>query len=79
MSAFKPAENGHGYILRCYNPSAKETDAEVNTGLRLQKVSKTQLNERDLAELPIQDKTQVLFTAKPHEIISLRLQFGGSL
>jgi len=78
VSACKPAEDQHGFILRAYNPTAAGVHGELVVAAALRAACLTQLNERDLQELKIVDGTRVQFEAAPHQIISLRLQFADT-
>ncbi len=75
VSACKPAEDGRGFILRAYNPTAVGVRGELSSACALQSVSLTQLNEQNLQELKIENVKQAQFEVAPFQIISLRLEF----
>ncbi|MDZ7269495.1 MAG: glycosyl hydrolase-related protein [candidate division KSB1 bacterium] len=74
LSACKPAEDGRGVIVRMYNPTAAGVQGRLTVTAGLQAAWLTQLNERDLQELPITAGTRVDFEVAARQILSLRLR-----
>ncbi len=75
VSAFKPAEDGQGYVLRFYNPKPDRVPGRLESACQMQEAFLTQLNERNLERLIIRGQNALQFMAEPFQIISLRLLF----
>ena len=78
MSAFKPAENANGYVVRFYNPTGSQVLGKLKSGIPIKDAIWTQLNERDGKYLKIENKHLVQLTVNPHQIVSIRLLFDVS-
>ena len=76
MTAVKKAEDDDALILRFYEWAGKETDAKLRLPVGAEKVSETDLMEKLLAELSVQDGTVTVHT-KPHEIETIRVRFAA--
>jgi alpha-mannosidase len=77
VSTFKPAEDGSGYILRFYNPTAREISGELNSAYKLKEALWTQLNERDGDAVEVENRHLLQFSVDPYKTASLRLLFEG--
>ena len=75
VSAFKPAENSQGYVIRFYNPKPDQVSGRLESALPLKEVFWTQLNERDGKGMKIENQNTLQFKVKPFQIVSLRLLF----
>ncbi|MGH7491985.1 MAG: alpha-mannosidase [bacterium] len=75
VSTCKPAEDEQGFVLRAYNPTADSVRGELFSARALRSVHLTQLNERDVQELQLEDPKRLWFNIAPNQVISLRLQF----
>jgi alpha-mannosidase len=71
VSAIKRAEDGDGVIVRIYNATSSDAEAAIDLKPMQGPVMLVNLNEESLAEIPRIDG-QVLVSARPNEIISLR-------
>ncbi len=78
VSACKPAEDERGYILRLYNPTAASVPGELVSACALHSVWLTQLNERDVQELQVEEQKRVRFEIRHEQILSLRLMFADA-
>lgn len=76
LSAVKPAEDSNGVVARFYNPTAKKLHAVLTTRMKMMAAYQTQLNERNIQQLPILDGRRLELTVAPAKIVSLRLVFG---
>ncbi len=75
VSAFKPAENRQGYILRIYNPTSEQVTARLESVWPLKKACHTQLNERDGKRIEIENERVLHFEIEPFQIVSVRILF----
>jgi alpha-mannosidase len=73
VSAIKRAEDGDGVIVRIYNATSSDAEAAIDLKPMQGPVMLVNLNEESLAEIPRIDG-QVLVSARPNEIISLRFR-----
>ena len=72
LSAFKPAADGRGYILRLYNPTEEDARARVRSGFDLATACLTNLNEENGEMVEFEGrKLDVEVPAK--KIVTLRL------
>ena len=69
----KPAEDGRGIIVRLYESFGGTSSARVTVPDAIKKVSLTNLIERDIKELAV-NNGEIKITAHPFEIITLRLE-----
>jgi alpha-mannosidase len=71
VTAFKPSEDGEGYILRLYNPYREGIDVEIELGFKASKVIETDIIElKKLTEIA-KDIDKVKLYVKPFEIKTL--------
>ncbi|MFW5936388.1 MAG: glycoside hydrolase family 38 C-terminal domain-containing protein, partial [Candidatus Hadarchaeota archaeon] len=74
MTALKPAEDRSGIILRFYEASGEDTDANITLFDNHKKVMRTNLIEEELEEVPSEDNI-VRMKVKPFEIVTVKLIF----
>jgi len=74
LTAFKPSEDGKGIIMRFYEASGEECDAEVVLFREPKKVVKTNLIEEELKEVAF-DGNSIGLKVKPFEIVTLKIYF----
>ncbi|MEM3960214.1 MAG: glycoside hydrolase family 38 C-terminal domain-containing protein, partial [Ignisphaera sp.] len=73
ISAFKPAYDGNGYILRLYNPYRDEVKVKINLRFKALQITETDLVElSNLNELG-KDIPEIECRIKPFEIKTLRI------
>lgn len=73
LSTFKPAEDGHGYILRFLDFAGVARDVTVRTPyLHMSQVTQTNAVENGATPLPMDGDQQFTFTLHPHEIVTIR-------
>jgi hypothetical protein len=74
LTAWKPAEDGHGTILRFLDLGGATRTVTVDMpGLQLQQVWQTDAVERDQSQLSLTGAHQFQFTVHPHAIVTVRL------
>jgi mannosylglycerate hydrolase len=73
FSALKPAEDGEGVVLRCYNAGGSPTTGACRAPFDLASAARTRADERDAVPLPVEDRRTVRFTAGGHELVTLLL------
>jgi alpha-mannosidase len=74
FSSLKPARDGSGVVLRCYNAGGSEVAGRVALGEPVTGAAKVRADETEPRPLPLgRDSASVGFTAGPHEIVSLLL------
>lgn len=74
MSAFKPADDGAGYILRCYEAHGGRTQAMICCKTPPSQVWATDLVEQDQEQIAVQDGA-FAFSLSPFEIKTFRLRW----
>jgi alpha-mannosidase len=73
LSALKPAEQGDGFIVRCYNTLPRPTTAVLTCDFELDEAARVNLREQVTAEMALGTPTIVAFALEPAEIATLRL------
>ena len=74
FSALKPAVDGDGIVLRCYNAGDRRAEGAVSFGAAVRKVVRVAADERALEELTLTpDRHGVSLSLVPGEILSLRI------
>jgi alpha-mannosidase len=74
FSALKPAGDGEGIVLRCYNPGAHPAAGAVLLGAPVRRAARLAADERELGELPLAaDGRSVTLSLAAGEILTLRL------
>jgi alpha-mannosidase len=77
FSALKPAENGSGWVLRCYNTLAVETEGRWALARPIRRALLLRADETPLEDIPLgADGTSVGFRAGPAQIVTLGIEFG---
>jgi len=72
FSSLKPAVEGEGIVLRCYNATGVEVTGRLEVGAPLAAAARVRADERQPQPLVV-DGASLRFTAGPHEIVTLRL------
>jgi len=75
LTAAKKAEDEDAMILRFYEWAGKESDVKLQLPAGAQAASETDLMERPVGELPLQNNIVSVHT-KPYEIKTLRIRFA---
>ncbi len=75
LTATKKAEDDGALILRFYEWAGKETDVKLQLPAGAEKAWETDLMEKPLAELSVQDGAVTVHT-KPYEIKTIRIRFA---
>lgn len=78
LSALKPAEDGSGLVLRCYNTLPRPTTARVSCGFKLGHVERLDLRERAIESLPLSDPASLEVTLRAGEVLTVRLVPSGA-
>lgn len=73
LAAVKPAEDGGGVVLRCYNTLPRSTRARVTCGFKLTHAERLDLREHLVDALPLADATSLQVSLRQGEILTLRL------
>jgi len=74
VTAFKPSEDGEGYILRLYNPYREDVDVEIELGFKASKVIETDIIElKKLIEIA-ENTDKLKLHVKPFEIKTLLIK-----
>jgi alpha-mannosidase len=74
LQTWKPAEDGHGTIMRFLDLGGAERSVTIQLPLlELQQVWQTDAVERDQALLPLQGNIGFRVTVHPHELVTIRL------
>ncbi|MBW4696631.1 MAG: alpha-mannosidase [Aphanocapsa lilacina HA4352-LM1] len=74
VAAWKQAEDGKGWILRLYESQGRPAAARLRLAIPVRSVVKTDLLERPIAALAVQDG-QASLQLGPYEIQTIRVQF----
>lgn len=75
LSALKCSENGDGVIVRLYNSVSETVTFTLETGLPIRKAENAWLNEKSIAEIPVENGNQIRLTASPKEIVTVKFSF----
>ena len=71
IETLKPAEDGHGFILRLYESDRRRGPVRLRFGPPMAQVSRCDLLEQDTEDVPLADNECTL-TLTPFEIVTLR-------
>ncbi|HXA00222.1 MAG TPA: polysaccharide lyase family protein [Candidatus Dormibacteraeota bacterium] len=75
FETWKPAEDGHGTVVRLLDLGGEERTVKISTPLlKLDRVFQTDAVERNQKGLPLESATSFSVEIHPHEILTLRLQ-----
>jgi len=72
FSAFKPADDRHGYILRLFNPGPEEVEGFIRIGMDVDRAEETDLLENKMDNLLMEDGG-IELRFGPYEIKTVRL------
>ncbi|MBN2290247.1 MAG: alpha-mannosidase [Candidatus Glassbacteria bacterium] len=75
VSAFKAAEDGDGFVLRCYEAHGRRVSARVKLPAPLTKAEEIDLLERPVGAVAVRERS-LSFELGPYEIKGFRLQLG---
>jgi alpha-mannosidase len=75
LSALKEADDRNGVILRLCNPVALETEGTIHFQRTVQEAHLTKLNEENIESLDINGGHELRVTAKPYQIVTMKLKF----
>jgi alpha-mannosidase len=79
FSGLKPAEQGGGMVLRCYNATGRPTAGAWHFGTPITSAHRARADERQLHEIRLGEAGRfVPFHAAPHEIITIMVVLGRS-
>lgn len=73
FSGLKQAENGDGFIFRCYNPTRTDIATTLTIGQPITRAEKVTLEELTESELAIENETAVPLAVRAGEIVSIRI------
>jgi alpha-mannosidase len=74
FSSLKPASDGDGIVLRCYNATGSEVEGRIELGVPVAAAARVRADEREPRPLPLGPRgSSVRFDAGPHEIVTLLL------
>ncbi|MBA2457665.1 MAG: hypothetical protein H0V43_01770 [Gemmatimonadales bacterium] len=74
FSCCKPAADGDGIVLRCYNDSERPTTGRWRLSLPVREVSRILADEGPGPRVPLADGgREIRFEAGPHELVTFRL------
>ncbi|HEU4829736.1 MAG TPA: glycoside hydrolase family 38 C-terminal domain-containing protein [Gemmatimonadales bacterium] len=77
LSAVKPAEDGAGIVLRCWNASEESVDGAWRVAPPPERAWLTRADEEGGEELEIGQDGVIPFTAGPRGIVTVRIAFSG--
>ncbi len=76
FSSLKPAVEGDGIVLRCYNATGQETVGRVDLAVPIRGAARVRADEREARPLALgANRSSVEFVAGGHEIVTLLLTF----
>ena len=74
LSAVKPAQNGSGVVLRCYNATGREAPGAWRFTEGVKSAHRVRADERESQALVLEHRGRTLrFVAKPHEIVTIQI------
>jgi mannosylglycerate hydrolase len=74
LSAVKPAQNGSGTVLRCYNATGAPAPGAWHFGDGVKTAHRVRADERESQALVLEQRGRTLrFVAKPHEIVTIQV------
>ncbi|OLE60815.1 MAG: hypothetical protein AUG10_03975 [Gemmatimonadetes bacterium 13_1_20CM_2_70_10] len=74
LSALKPAQNGSGFVLRCYNATDRETAGAWRFTEGVRTAHRVRADERESQALVLEHRGRTLrFVAKPYEIVTIQI------
>ncbi len=79
LSAVKQSEDGHGMIVRLYNPTNAVTTGVVRVPFEVESAETVTLQEQPLAPVWVGEDGDISIDIPPKKIVSLRLQTGAEI
>jgi hypothetical protein len=77
FSGLKPAEEGSGMVLRCYNATGKPTVGTWHFGAPVSSAQRARADEHSLHEIRLGEAGHIVpFHAAPHEIVTIMVALG---
>jgi mannosylglycerate hydrolase len=77
FSGLKPAEQGSGMVLRCYNATGKPTVGTWHFGAPVRGAQRARADEHSLHEIRLGEAGRIVpFHAAPHEIVTIMVALG---
>jgi alpha-mannosidase len=74
LSAFKPAENGKGIVLRILNPTTTVQEARISIGFPFEKAELLRLDETPETSSPRREGQMLHFPVPPHALRTLGIE-----
>ena len=74
FSAMKPAESGHGIVLRCYNATARPSRGEWKVPWPVKSATQCRLDETAISKRKVGRGGLVTFEAGPREVVTILLR-----
>ncbi len=74
VSAIKPSEDGKGIIVRGYSIADETTRVSLKPLMKFETAVRSMLDETPIRKIAIRDDGSVCFSAKPREIVTVRLK-----
>jgi alpha-mannosidase len=74
ISAIKPVEDGKGIIVRGYSIADETTYVSLKPLLKFKKAERSMLDETSIEKITVQKDGSISFSAKPREIVTVRLK-----
>ena len=74
ISAMKPAEDGKGSVLRCYNPSASAVRGAWCVGSGVWQAGLCRLDETPLEPLEANDRGTIQFTTDARAVVTISVR-----
>jgi alpha-mannosidase len=77
FSGLKPAEQGSGMVLRCYNATRKPTVGTWHFSAPVSSAQRARADEHSLHEIRLGEAGRIVpFHAAPHEIVTIMVALG---
>ncbi len=73
ISAIKPSERGDGLIVRGYNIGEEAIDARIKVGREFAGAARLNLNEDEIAPIPLKEGREVALRVRGKEIVTIEL------
>ncbi len=74
LSAVKPAEDGKGIVLRCYNPTARDVRGEWRSPKPARAASRCRLDETPLERQVPTRTSAIAFTAEARAVVTISVR-----
>lgn len=74
FSAMKPADDGKGIVLRCYNPTRAAARGSWRMPWLVTRADRCRLDETPLERLPASDPGAIEFTADARAVVTIRVR-----